>query len=145
MSLFLFHIPSTLYTGHGCCKCLMGSRSSLAYCILIKFLVAPESKSAVVLALFWDRWMNIHNCIDFHIEKYILSDPTLLIQAAQIRPPKNFPLGLPSLSSAPLAPLLAACSIADRWTQWSLSQTHFHYPLGSSQSAGQYTYWCASV
>ena len=43
--------------------------------------------------------MNRHNCIDFHIEKYILSDPILLIQAAQIRPPKNFPLGLLALSS----------------------------------------------
>ena len=63
--------------------------------MLIKFSVAPESRSAVVLALFHDRWMNRCNCTDFHIEKYILSDPILLIQATQIRPPKNFPLELP--------------------------------------------------
>ena len=114
MSLFLFRVLSTLYTGHGHCKRLMGSHSSLAYCMLIKFSVTPESRSAVVSALFRDRWMNIHNCIDFHIEKYILSDPTLLIQATWIRPPKNFPLGLPSLSSVPLAPLLAVHSVVDR-------------------------------
>ena len=96
-----------LYTGHGHCRRLMGSHSFFAYCILIKFSVAPESRSAVVLALFCDRWMNTCNCIDFHIEKYILSDPVLLIQAAWIRPPKNFPLGLPFLSSALLGLLLA--------------------------------------
>ena len=63
--------------------------------MLMKFSVAPESNNVVVLALFQDRWMNKHNCIDFCIEKYILSDPILLIQAAQIRPPKNFPLEPP--------------------------------------------------
>ena len=73
----------------------MGSRSSLVYFMLMKFSVAPESNNVVVLALFQDRWMNKHNCIDFCIEKYILSDPILLIQAAQIRPPKNFPLEPP--------------------------------------------------
>ena len=103
-----------LYTGCGRCRHLIGSHSSLAYCMLIKFLVAPESRSAVVLALFRDRWMNICNCIDFCIEKYILSDPTLLIQAARIRPLKNFPLGLPFLSLIPLALLLAVCSVGDR-------------------------------
>ena len=82
--------------------------------MLIKFLVAPESRSAVVSALFHDRWMNKCNCIDFCIEKYILSDPVLLIQAAQIRPLKNFPLGLPSLSSAPLGLLLGGHSIVSR-------------------------------
>ena len=51
--------------------------------------------------------MNKCNCIDFHIEKYILSDPILLIQATQIRPLKNFPLGLPSMSSTPFGHLLA--------------------------------------
>ena len=66
-----------LNTSHGHCKHLMGSRSSFAYCMLMKFLVAPESRSTVVLALFCDRWMNIRNCIDFCIEKYILSDSTL--------------------------------------------------------------------
>ena len=95
MSPFLFLVLSTLYTGWGCCSHLMGSRSSLAYFMLMKFSVAPESRSAVVSALFQDRWMNRHNCIDFCIEKYILSDPVLLIQAAQIRPLKNFPPELP--------------------------------------------------
>ena len=66
----------------------------------MKFSVAPESRSAVVSALFRDRWMNRHSCNDFHIEKYILSDPVLLIQAAQIRPLKNFPPGLPVWSLA---------------------------------------------
>ena len=84
------------------------------YCILIKFSVAPESRSAVVSALFHDRWMNIHNCMDFHMEKYILSDPILLIQAAQIRPPRNFPPGLPTLSSILLGLLLGVCLVADR-------------------------------
>ena len=51
--------------------------------------------------------MNRCNCIDFHTEKYILSDPVLLIQATWIRPPKNFPLGLPFLSSVLLGLLLA--------------------------------------
>ena len=37
--------------------------------------------------------------MDFHIEKYILSDPVLLIQATQIRPPKNFLPELPFVSS----------------------------------------------
>ena len=92
----------------------MGSHSSLAYFMLIKFSVAPESRSAVVSALFQDRWMNRHNCIDFHIEKYILSDPVLLIQAAWIRPPKNFPPELPIKSSAPLDRLLGAHSIVGR-------------------------------
>ena len=92
----------------------MGSHSSFAYCILIKFSVAPESRSAVVSALFHDRWMNTHNCIDFLIEKYILSDPILLIQAAQIRPLKNFPLGLPFLSSVLLGLPLALHQAVDR-------------------------------
>ena len=133
MSPFLFRVPSTLYTGHGHCKCLIGSRSSFAYCMLIKFLVAPESRSAVVLALFHDRWMNICSCIDFCIKKYILSDPTLLIQATWIRPPKNFPPGLPFLSLVPPGLLLGGHSVVDRWSQLWLFPSHFCYLLGSSQ------------
>ena len=72
----------------------------------MKFSVAPESRGAVVLALFWDRWMNRCNCMDFHIEKYILSYPILLIQAAWIRPPKNFLPELPFMSSTLLDHLL---------------------------------------
>ena len=111
----------------------MGSHSSLVYCILMKFSVAPESRSAIVSALFWDRWMNRHNCIDFHIKRYILSDPILLIQAAQIRPLKNFLPGLPSLSSAPPDHLLGAHLAADTGSQLQLSLSHFHCLLGSSQ------------
>ena len=95
MSPFLFLVLSTLYTGHGHCSHLMGSHSSFAYFMLMKFSVAPESRSTVVSALFQDRWMNKRSCIDFRIEKYILSDPILLIQATWIRPPKNFPPELP--------------------------------------------------
>ena len=137
MSPFLFCVPSTLYTSHGHCRCLMGSRSSLAYCMPMKFSVAPESRSAVVLALFRDRWMNRHNCIDFHIEKYILSDPILLIQATQIRPPKNFPPEPPFWSSTPLDRLLEVHSIGDRWNRWLWCQICFHCLLGSSQLVGQ--------
>ena len=87
------------------------------YFMLMKFSVAPESRSTVVSALFWDRWMNKCSCIDFRIEKYILSDPVLLIQAAQIRPLKNFPPELPVWSSILLDCLLGVRSIVDRWSQ----------------------------
>ena len=133
MSPFLFHVLSMLYTSCGHCKHLMGSHSSFAYCMLIKFLVAPESRSAIVLALFHDRWMNIHNCIDFCIEKYILSDPTLLIQAAWIRPLKNFPPELPFLSSALLGLLLGVHSVVDRWNRLQLFPSRFDCLLGSNQ------------
>ena len=83
--------------------------------MLMKFSVAPESRSAVVSALFRDRWMNKRSCIDFRIEKYILSDPVLLIQAAQIRPPKNFPPELPIWSSILLGCLLGGHSVVDKW------------------------------
>src|SRR5580693_4815933 len=102
MSPFLFLVPSTLKTGRGFSSLLMGKCISLAYHMLRKFSVAPESRSAVVLALFLARWMNRHSCIDFCIDKYILSEPVLLIQAIQIRHLKN-PLPLPlAYSSAPL-------------------------------------------
>ena len=57
--------------------------------------------------------MNKHNCIDFYIEKYILSDPVHLIQVTWIRPLKNFLLGLPSSSSALPGHLLAEHSVVD--------------------------------
>ena len=82
--------------------------------MLMKFSVAPESRSTVLSALFRDRWMNRHNCIDFCIEKYILSDPILLIQAAWIRPPKNFPPELLVTSSALPDCLLGAHLIVGR-------------------------------
>src|SRR5580693_2883919 len=99
MSLFLFLVLSTLKTGHGFSSLLMGKCISLAYCILRKFSVAPESRSAIVSALFLARWMNRRSCIDFCIDKYILSEPVLLIQAIWIRPLKNPLLSLPFYSS----------------------------------------------
>ena len=77
--------------------------------------------------------MNTCNCIDFLIEKYILSDPVLLIQAAQIRPLKNFPSEPPFLSSAPLGLPLGEHSAVGRWSLLQLSLNHFHCLLGSSQ------------
>ena len=145
MSPFLFRVPSTLYTSHGLCKHLMGSCSSFTYCMLIKFSVTPESRSAVVLALFHDRWMNICNCIDFCIEKYILSDPTLLIQATWIRPPKNFPPGLPFLSSALFGLPSEVHSVVDRWIQQLWSRSHLCCLLGSSQWVRLCMCWCVSV
>ena len=145
MSPFLFRIPSTLYTGHGLCSHLIGSHSSLAYFILMKFSVAPESRSAVVSALFQDRWMNKCNCIDFCIEKYILSDPILLIQAAQIRPPKNFPPGLPIESWALLGRPLGALLIAGRWSPLLWCWSHFHYLLDSNWWVVRCVYWHVSV
>src|SRR5580692_10083482 len=85
--------------GCGFSSLLMGKCISFAYCILRKFSVAPESRSVIVLALFLARWMNRCSCIDFCIDKYILSEPVFLIQAVWIRPPKN-----------PL-PLLLVCSL----------------------------------
>ena len=58
--------------------------------------------------------MNRHSCIDFHMEKYILSDPVLLIQTTWIRPLKNFPPELPVLSSTLLGHLLGAHLTVDR-------------------------------
>ena len=145
MSLFLFHVPSTLYTGQGHCSHLMGSHSSLVYFMLMKFLVAPKSRSTVVLALFWDRWMNRCNCIDFHMEKYILSDPVLLIQATWIRPLKTFPPELLIKSSIPLGHLLGACLIVGRWNPPLWCWSRFHCPPGSSRWAVQCMCSCVSV
>src|SRR5580692_12438448 len=106
MSPFLFLVLSTLKTGRGFSSLLMGKCISLAYRILRKFSVAPESRSTIVSALFLARWMNRRNCIDFRIDKYILSEPVFLIQAIWIRPPKNpLPL-LPTCSSTLLDHLL---------------------------------------
>src|SRR5580692_10488879 len=108
MSPFLFLVPSTLKTGRGLSSLLMGKCISLAYCILRKFSVAPESRSAIVSALFLARWMNRRSCIDFRIDRYILSEPVFLIQAVRIRPPKNPLLSPPSYSSTLLGHPLRA-------------------------------------
>ena len=123
----------------------MERHSSFTYCMLIKFLVTPESRSAIVLALFWDRWMNRCNCIDFHIEKYILSDPVFLIQATWIRPLKNFPPELPFMSSTLLDHLLVVHWVVGRGSQLLLSLSRSHCPLGSSQLAWLFECWCTSV
>src|SRR5580692_7382918 len=112
MSPFLFLVLSTLKTGRGFSNLLMGKCISLAYRILRKFSVAPESRSAIVSALFLARWMNRCSCIDFRIDRYILSEPVLLIQAARIRPLKNPLLSLPFYSLMPLGRLWRATPAA---------------------------------
>ena len=99
----------------------------------MKFSVAPESRSTVVLALFQDRWMNKCSCIDFCMEKYILSDPIFLIQAARIRPPKNFPPALPIWSSILLDHLLGVHLVVGRWSRQLWCRSRFRYLLDSSQ------------
>src|SRR5580692_6649429 len=117
----------------------MGKCISLAYHILRKFSVAPESRSAIVSALFLARWMNRRSCIDFHIDKYILSEPVLLIQAARIRPPKNPLLLLPFYSSMLPDRLLRATPAVDGGSQCLWLLVCFHYLQESSLSVG----WCA--
>src|SRR5580692_1012534 len=110
----------------------MGKCISLAYRILRKFSVAPESRSTIVSALFLARWMNRRNCIDFHIDRYILSEPVLLIQAAQIRPPKNpLPL-LPFCSSMPLGHPLRGTPVVDGGSQRLWPQARSRYLLVSN-------------
>src|SRR5580704_143468 len=145
MSPFLFLVPSTLKTGRGFSSLLMRKCISLAYCILRKFSVAPESRSAIVSALFLARWMNRRSCIDFRIDKYILSEPVLLIQAARIRPPKN-PLLLPPFYSSALPDHLSRATPAvDGGSQRLWLLVHFHYLRGSSLSVGWCAHWGGSV
>src|SRR5580692_12982524 len=132
MSPFLFLVPSTLNTGRGFSNLLMGKCISLAYRILRKFSVAPESRSTIVSALFLARWMNRHSCIDFRIDKYILSEPVLLIQAIQIRPPKNPLLSLPTYSSILLGCPLRATPVVDGGSRRLWLLVRFHYLWGSS-------------
>src|SRR5580692_11592260 len=136
MSPFLFLVPSTLKTGRGFSSLLMGKCISLAYRMLRKFSVAPESRSAIVSALFLARWMNRRSCIDFCINKYILSEPVFLIQAIWIRPPKNPLLSLPTYSSTPLGHLLRVIPVAGGGSQrlWLLACLHCLWE--SSLSAG---------
>src|SRR5580692_415278 len=145
MSPFLFLVPSTLKTGRGFSNLLMGKCISLVYRILRKFSVAPESRSAIVLALFLARWMNRRSYIDFRIDKYILSEPVLLIQAAQIRPPKNPLLLPPSYSLVPLGRLWRATSIAGGGSPHLWLPVRFHYLRGSSRSIGSCVRWRDSV
>ena len=124
---------------------LIGKHISLAYYILRKFLVAPESRSAIILALFLNRWMNRHSCIDFYIDKYILSEPVFLIQAIQIRPPKNTLLSPLIYSSTLLGHPLRVTPVVDGGSRrlWPLAR--FRYLRESSRSVGLCTRWIGSV
>ena len=55
----------------------------------MKFSVAPESRSAVVSALFVAVWRKRCSCIDLQFEIYRQSCATLLIQAVWIRQAEN--------------------------------------------------------
>src|SRR5580692_704141 len=145
MSPFLFLVPSTLKMGRGFSSLLMGKCISLVYRILRKFSVAPESRSAIVSALFLARWMNRCSCIDFCIDKYILSEPVLLIQATRIRPPKNpLPL-LPFCSSMLPDRLSRATPIVDGGSRHLWLPVRFHYLRESSLSVGWCAHWSGSV
>src|SRR5580692_1289938 len=141
MSPFLFLVPSTLKTGRGFSNLLMGKCISLAYRILRKFSVAPESRSAIVSALFLARWMNRRSCIDFRIDKYILSEPVLLIQAARIRPPKNPLLSLPFYSSTPPGPLWRATPAVGGGSPHLWLLIRLHCLRGSSRLVGLCVHW----
>src|SRR5580692_6504200 len=131
--------------GHGFSSLLMGKRISLAYCILRKFSVAPESRSAIVSALFLARWMNRRSCIDFRIDKYILSEPVFLIQAVRIRPPKNPLLLPPSYSLMPPGRLWRATLAVDGGNPRLWPLVRFRCLRGSSLSAGLCVRWNDSV
>jgi hypothetical protein len=145
MSPFLFLVPSTLKMGHGFSNLLMGKCISLAYRILRKFSVAPESRSAIVSALFLARWMNRCSCIDFRIDRYILSDPVLLIQATQIRPPKNPLPSLPFYSSVPPDRPLRVTPVVDGGSRRLWLRVHFRYLPESSLLTGLCAHWSDSV
>ena len=67
--------------------------------LLIKFSVAPESRSAVVSALLFDVWRNTCIDIDWRFDKYTRSELPALIKADLIRQSEN------------PAPLLHSCDI----------------------------------
>src|SRR5580692_4771634 len=145
MSPFLFLVSSTLKTGHGLSSLLMGKRISFAYCMLRKFSVAPESRSAIVSALFLARWMNRHSCIDFHIDRYILSETVFLIQAVRIRPPKNPLLSLPSYSSVLPDRPLRVTPVVDGGNRCLWPPVRFRCPRASNRSVGLCAHWIGSV
>ena len=55
------------------------------YFSVMKFLVAPESRSAVVSALLLDVCRNTHIERDWRFDKYTRSELTILIKAELIR------------------------------------------------------------
>src|SRR5216684_925024 len=82
---------------------LMGSHSHFAYWRFMKFLVAPESTSAIASALFATEWTKNRSVIDFRAERYTSPLLPCLISADLIRQFENPHLS-PSLSPAYLAP-----------------------------------------
>src|SRR5258707_6247238 len=76
--------------------CLIGSWSHFAYVRFIKFLVAPESTSAIASALFAMEWTKNRSVIDFHANKYTSPLLLCLISADLTRQLENPHLG-PSL------------------------------------------------
>src|SRR5258708_28650699 len=81
----------------------MGSCSHFAYWRFMKFSVAPESTSAIALALFATEWTKNRSVIDFHAERYTSPLLPCLISADLIRQVENPHLS-PSLSPTCLAP-----------------------------------------
>src|SRR5260221_6453990 len=67
----------------------MGSRSHLAYWRFMKFSVAPESTSAVALALFATEWTKNQSVMDFRAERYTSPLLPCLISADLIRQFEN--------------------------------------------------------
>ena len=63
--------------------------SHLAYPLLMKFSVAPESKKAEASALLLDMCRNTCIDIDWRFDKYTQSELIDLIKAALIRPSEN--------------------------------------------------------
>src|SRR5260221_6089616 len=87
----------------------MGSRSHVAYLRFMKFSVAPESTSAIALALFATEWTKNRSVIDFHAERYTSPLLPCLISADLIRQFENPHLS-PSLSPMHLVPGVSCLS-----------------------------------
>src|SRR5258708_23375203 len=84
--------------------CLIGSWSHFAYVRFMKFLVAPESTSAIASALLAMEWTKNQSVIDFHVDRYTSPLLLCLISANLIRQWEN-PHLFPSLW--PKRPFLA--------------------------------------
>src|ERR1700677_1597154 len=89
MSPFLFRVPSTLYTFLAFSRRLVGSRRCVAYWWLMKFSVAPESRSAGVLALLLMVWIKTRIDIDCRFDRNTRSELSPLIKAELIRRREN--------------------------------------------------------
>ena len=85
MSPSLFGVPSMLQTFLARGSCFIGSRSQSAYCVVIKFSVAPKSRSAAVSALLFEVFTYTLIDIDWRFDKYTRSELIALIKAKLIR------------------------------------------------------------